>query len=111
MSTSSVHLPTPTNVDLAPALDIAVEKCSGEWTGANDGFICSGGQTDSVLAVTDYRIGQSTDLLHLNSMSAGQTDDLRVTVTLPKETSNTYQGSGSTIDMTLEATQPMTTSD
>lgn len=95
------------DTDATNGLQMVVDKCSVAWTetavGAGFTYTCSGA-TSSVIASRAV-IGSALPLGALASLTAGGTDRLRVTLTLPTSADNTFQGKSSTIQYTFNATQ------
>jgi predicted ribosomally synthesized peptide with SipW-like signal peptide len=95
------------DTDATNGLQMAIDRCSTAWTEAGTApaytYTCSG-TTSSVLA-TRAVIGTSLALTNLGSITAGATDKLRVTLTLPSAAGNTFQNLSSTISYAFTATQ------
>ncbi|HJW67543.1 MAG TPA: TasA family protein [Gaiellaceae bacterium] len=85
-------------------LQVAIDKCSVAWTesGPPYTYTCSG-STSSVLASQPI-IGSNVALSNL-TLTAGSTDHLRVTVTLPSTAGNSLQNLSSTIAYTFSGVQ------
>jgi spore coat-associated protein N len=99
-ATSSSLLDT----DTTNGLQIAIDKCSQAWTESGPPYTYTcGGSTSSVLA-SRALIGSAIALANL-MLTAGSTDHLRVTVTLPSSADNTLQNKSSTIDYTFTGVQ------
>ena len=99
-ATSSSLLDT----DATNGLQIAIDKCSQAWTESGPPYTYTcGGATSSVLA-SRALIGSAIALSNL-TLTAGSTDHLRVTVTLPSSADNTLQNKSSTIDYTFAGVQ------
>jgi predicted ribosomally synthesized peptide with SipW-like signal peptide len=99
-ATSSSLLDT----DAANGLQIAIDKCSQAWTESGPPYTYTcGGSTSSVLA-SRALIGSAIALSNL-TLTAGSTDHLRVTVTLPSSADNTLQNKSSAIDYTFTGVQ------
>jgi spore coat-associated protein N len=99
-ATSSSLLDT----DAANGLQIAIDKCSQAWTESGPPYTYTcGGSTSSVLA-SRALIGSALALSNL-TLTAGSTDHLRVTITLPSSADNTLQNKSSTIDYTFTGVQ------
>ncbi|MDP9903703.1 TasA family protein [Arthrobacter bambusae] len=88
-------------------LQVTVDNCSTAWTEAGTApaytYTCSG-TTTSVLASRPV-IGANLTLANLTSVTAGHTDNLRVTLTLPSTADNTLQNQSSTIAFSFTGTQ------
>lgn len=93
-------------------LQMVIEKCSVPWTEAGTApaytYTCSG--TTSTVLASRAVIGANLPLSNLSSLSAGSTDHLRVTLTLPSAAPNTMQGLTSTISYAFTGTQRASTS-
>jgi spore coat-associated protein N len=99
-ATSSSLLDT----DATNGLQIAIDKCSQAWTESGPPYTYTcGGSTSSVLA-SRALIGSAIALSNL-TLTAGSTDHLRVTVTLPSSADNTLQNKSSAIDYTFTGVQ------
>lgn len=99
-ATSSSLLDT----DATNGLQIAIDKCSQAWTESGPPYTYTcGGSTSSVLA-SRALIGSAIALSNL-TLTAGSTDHLRVTVTLPSSADNTLQTKSSAIDYTFTGVQ------
>jgi predicted ribosomally synthesized peptide with SipW-like signal peptide len=99
-ATSSSLLDT----DATNGLQIAIDKCSQAWTESGPPYTYTcGGSSSSVLA-SRALIGSAIALSNL-TLTAGSTDHLRVTVTLPSSADNTLQNKSSTIDYTFTGVQ------
>ena len=93
--------------DAVNGLQIAVDACSVPWTEAGTApaytYTCAGTIT-SVLSNRQIII-PDTPLTGLSSVTAGKTDNLRVTATLPVAADNTFQGLNSNVNLAFTATQ------
>jgi spore coat-associated protein N len=99
-ATSSSGLDT----DAVNGLQIAIDKCSQAWTESGPPYTYTcGGSTSTVLA-SRALIGSSIALSNL-TLTAGATDHLRVTVTLPGSAGNSLQNLSSTISYTFTGVQ------
>jgi spore coat-associated protein N len=94
------------DTDAVNGLQMVIDRCSVAWTESgtspNFGYTCSG-TTSSVLASTAI-VGSDLALANLSSLTAGATDHLRLTVTLPASAGNTFQAQSSTIQYSLTGT-------
>jgi spore coat-associated protein N len=112
-SLASVTLTTtasPTSLldtDATNGLQMLIDRCSASWTEAGTApaytYTCSG--TTSTVLASRAVLGSGLALSNLASTSAGATDHLRVTLSLPSATPNTFQGLSSTIQYNFIATQ------
>lgn len=95
------------DTDTTNGLQVVIDKCSVAWTEAGTTpaytYTC-GGTTTPVLA-TRAVIGANLALTNLASVTAGSTDCLRVTATLPASADNTFQGKSSVVGFTFTGTQ------
>jgi spore coat-associated protein N len=98
------------DTDATNGLQMVVDKCSVAWTeaGLPYTYTCSG-TTSSVLASRAV-IGSNLSLSNLVATTPGQTDHLRVTLTLPSAAPNTLQNQSSTITYAFTGTQRTATS-
>jgi spore coat-associated protein N len=94
------------DTDATNGLQMVIDKCSNAWTEAGSSpaftYSCTG-STTTVLASRAV-IGSTMALSNL-TMTAGATDHLRVTLTLPSASPNTFQGLSSTVSYAFTATQ------
>ncbi|HET9732178.1 MAG TPA: TasA family protein [Acidimicrobiales bacterium] len=102
------------DTDGANGLQTTVQSCSVAWTEAGPPYTytCSG-TSASVLASTSV-LGLKTtpaSLSPLASLTAGQTDHLLVTLTLPTTADNTFQNLTSTLTYAFTGTQRAAQSD
>jgi spore coat-associated protein N len=95
------------DTDGTNGLQMKIERCSQAWTEGGSApaytYTC-GGSTTTVLAQRAV-IGSSLALSNLTATTAGSTDHLRVTLTLPSSAGNTFQGLTSTIQYAFTGTQ------
>lgn len=95
------------DTDTTNGLQMAIDTCSLAWTETGTSapftYTCSG-TTSSVLASSPV-IGANLALSNLTATTAGNTDHLRVTLTLPSGAGNTLQGLSSTITYTFNGAQ------
>jgi hypothetical protein len=95
------------DTDATNGLQLVIQSCSTGWTEAGTApaytYTC-GGTTTSVLA-TRAAIGANVSLAALSSLTPGQTDNLRATLTFPAAAGNTLQGLSSTVSFSFTGTQ------
>jgi predicted ribosomally synthesized peptide with SipW-like signal peptide len=95
------------DTDATDGLQMVIQRCSNAWTesGSSPAFTytCSG-STSSVVASRAV-IGNNISLSNLTVTSAGATDHLRLTLSLPTTAGNSFQGVTSTISYTFTGTQ------
>jgi len=100
------------DTDATDGLKLAIDTCSQAWTesGSSPAFTYTcGGTTSSVLADRAV-VGSDLALANLASVEAGETDHLRVTLTLPSSAPNAMQGLSSQLTYTFTGTQRTATS-
>jgi spore coat-associated protein N len=101
------------DTDATNGLQVAIDRCSVAWTEAGTApaytYTCSGGTITPVLA-SRRLIGADLALANLASVTAGGTDNLRVTVTLPASADTNFQGKSSVVDFSFTGTQRSATS-
>jgi predicted ribosomally synthesized peptide with SipW-like signal peptide len=95
------------DTDAVNGLQMVIDSCSQAWTEAGTApaytYTC-GGTTSSVVASRAV-IGNNIAMSNLTSTTAGNTDHLRVTLTLPSSADNTFQNKTSTIQYAFTGTQ------
>jgi spore coat-associated protein N len=93
------------DADATAGLQMNIDKCSIAWTesGPPYTYTCSG--TTSTVLASRAVIGTDVSLSNMSSVTAGSTDRLRVTLTLPSGAGNSLQGQSSTINYTFTANQ------
>jgi spore coat-associated protein N len=93
------------DTDAANGLQMVIDKCSVAWTESGPPYTYTcGGSTSSVVASRAV-IGSNIALSNLGATTAGATDHLRVTLTLPSVAGNTLQNQSSTISYAFTGTQ------
>jgi spore coat-associated protein N len=105
--TSTATTSSLLDTDAVNGLQFVIDKCSVPWTEGGTApaytYTCSG-TTSSVLASRAV-IGSNLTLSNLASLTAGVTDHLRFTLTLPSAAPNTFQNQSSVIQYTFTGTQ------
>ncbi|HLI56045.1 MAG TPA: TasA family protein [Actinomycetota bacterium] len=100
------------DTDATNGLQMVIDACSVAWTEGGTApaytYTCTG-TTSLVVAATPV-IGTGLALSNLGSLTAGVTDHLRITLTLPATAGTTLQGQSSTIQYTFTGTQRAATS-
>jgi predicted ribosomally synthesized peptide with SipW-like signal peptide len=93
------------DTDATNGLQMVIDKCSVAWTEAGPPYTYTcGGSTSTVLASRAV-IGSNLSLSNLGATTAGATDHLRVTLTLPSAAPNSLQNQSSTISYAFTGTQ------
>lgn len=104
---SSASTSSLLDTDATNGLQMVVEKCSIAWVEAGISpaftYTCLG--TTSTVLASRAVIGSALSLSNLGSTTAGATDNLRMTLTLPSTADNTFQNRASTVAFTFTATQ------
>jgi len=95
------------DTDATNGLQLTIDKCSTSWTegGSNPAFTYTcGGSTSTVLASRAV-IGSNLTLSNLSATTAGSTDHLRFTISLPTTAGNSFQNLSQDFTITYTATQ------
>ena len=107
--TTSASPSSALDTDATDGLHVAIDKCSVAWTESGPPYTYTcGGSTSTVLASSPL-IGTNVALSNL-TLTAGTTDHLRVTVTLPSTAGNNLQNLSSTVGYTFAGVQRAGTS-
>jgi spore coat-associated protein N len=93
------------DTDATNGLQMVVDKCSVPWTEAGPPFTYTCGGTTTPVLASRAAIGSNLLLSPLSATTAGGTDHLRVTLTLPSGAPNTLQNQSSTITYAFTGTQ------
>jgi spore coat-associated protein N len=105
--TTSATTSSLLDTDTTNGLQLTVDRCSVPWTesGTSPAYVytCSG--TTSSIVSARPAIGSNLTLAGLSALTAGATDHLRVTLTLPATASNSLQNQSSTIQYAFTGTQ------
>lgn len=105
--TSSATASSLLDTDGTDGLQMVIERCSVPWTeaGVSPAFTYTcGGATATVVASRPV-VGSDVALSNLTVTTAGATDHLRLTLTLPATAGNTFQGLSSTVSYGFTGTQ------
>jgi predicted ribosomally synthesized peptide with SipW-like signal peptide len=107
--TTNASASSALDTDATDGLQLSVDKCSVAWTESGPPYTYTcGGSTSSVLASRPL-VGSNVTLSNL-TLTAGSTDHLRVTVSLPSTAGNGLQGLSSTVGYTFTGVQRAGTS-
>lgn len=105
--TSTATTSSVLDTDATNGLQMVIDRCSVAWTEAGSSpaftYTCSGSTTTTV--ASRAVIGSNLTMSGLSSTTAGQTDHLRLTLTLPTAADNTFQNKTSTIQYAFTGTQ------
>jgi hypothetical protein len=116
LTTADTSTPNVLTTDATNGLQMKIEKCAGTlgWRETGTGpytYTCdsasagdNAGTRTTVLAQRAI-IGNSIALSSMSSLTAGTTDDMVVTLTLPATADNTFQGLSASIQYTFTGTQ------
>ncbi|MEY2456030.1 MAG: spore coat-associated protein [Acidimicrobiaceae bacterium] len=88
-------------------LQMVVDKCSIAWVevGTSPAFTYTCAGTTTTVIASRAVIGSGLNMASLAALTSGGTDHLRVTLTLPSTTGNTFQGLSSTVTYSFLGTQ------
>jgi spore coat-associated protein N len=93
------------DADTSAGLQMSIDKCSVAWTESGPPYAYSCAGASSTVLASRAVIGSNLPLSNMSSVTAGSTDHLRVTLTLPASAGNSLQGQSSTISYTFTANQ------
>lgn len=93
------------DTDATNGLQMVIDKCSQAWTEAGPPYTYTCGGTTSAVVASRAVIGSNLALSTLGATTAGATDHLRVTLTLPSGAPNTLQNQSSTVSYAFTGTQ------
>ncbi|HSC49245.1 MAG TPA: TasA family protein [Gaiellaceae bacterium] len=93
------------DTDATNGLQMVIDKCSQAWTEAGPPYTYTCGGTTSSVLTSRSVVGSNVALSNLGATTAGATDHLRVTLTLPSAAGNTFQNQSSTITYAFTGTQ------
>jgi predicted ribosomally synthesized peptide with SipW-like signal peptide len=93
------------DTDTTNGLQMVIDKCSQAWTESGPPYTYTCGGTTSTVLSSRPVIQSGVTLSNLSSLTAGNTDHLRVTLTFPSGAGNTFQNKSSTLQYTFTGTQ------
>jgi hypothetical protein len=93
------------DADTVNGLQMNIDSCSKKWDELGPPYTYSSSGTSSVVLASRPAIGSSIALSNVTALTAGNTDHLRVTLTLPAVAGNALQGLSSTISYVFTALQ------
>jgi hypothetical protein len=102
--TTATTTPSKLTTEVTNGLQLAIDACSVAWTTVAAGEDTCSGTKFTVLAKGSI-IGIGKSLTNLTAVTAGASDYLKITTSLPTTADNTFQGLTSTIGFTFDATQ------
>ncbi len=91
--------------DATNGLQMVIDKCSVAWTESGPPYTYTCGGTTTSVLTTRAVIGGSIALSNMSALTAGNTDRLRITLTLPAGASNTLQGQSSVLNYVFTGNQ------
>ncbi|MFA5891804.1 MAG: TasA family protein [Actinomycetota bacterium] len=105
--TSSATTSSALDTDATDGLQMVIDRCSVAWTesGTTPAFTYTCGGTTSSVIASRAVIGSAVSMSNLTVTTAGNTDYLRLTLTLPSTAGNTLQSLTSTIQYSFTGTQ------
>jgi spore coat-associated protein N len=96
----------PTSIldtDITNGLQVQIQSCTTAWTAA---YTCAGSPATVKSVVGNGPIiGLNRPMNNLSALTAGASDNLLVTMTLPSTAGDTFQGKTSTVTFTFNAAQ------
>lgn len=107
--TTSASPSSALDTDTTDGLHLAIDKCPVAWTEAGPPYTYTCGGSVSTVLASQPLIGSNIALSNL-TLTAGTTDHLRVTVTLPSTAGNAFQNLSSTVGYTFTGVQRAGTS-
>ena len=93
------------DTDTTNGLQMNIDRCSVAWTESGPPYTYTCGGSTSVVLASRAVIGAAIALANLTVTTAGATDRLRLTLTLPGAAGNTFQNISSTISYSFTGTQ------
>jgi predicted ribosomally synthesized peptide with SipW-like signal peptide len=95
------------DTDATDGLQMIIERCSVAWVevGTSPAFTYTCAGTTSTVLATRAVVGSTLSLSNLTTTTAGNTDNLRLTLSLPSSAGNSFQGLSSTIQYSFTGTQ------
>jgi hypothetical protein len=105
--TSTATTSSLLDTDATNGLQMVIQNCSQAWTesGSSPAFTYTCGGTTSSVVASRAVIGSNLTLNNLTATTAGNTDHLKFTLTLPSTADNTFQNKTSTISYAFTGTQ------
>jgi hypothetical protein len=96
---------TSLDSDTSNGLQMTIDSCSAPWTESGPPYTYSCGSTTSSVLASRPVIGTNLALSNMSAVTAGSTDHLRLTLTLPSSADNSFQGLGDTLNYVFTANQ------
>jgi spore coat-associated protein N len=112
LTTTAGSVNNLTNAAVANSMQLKIDQCSVAWVKApaSNDLTCSG--TTTPVVAQRAILGSAIDLAPATTTlnTAAAVSNLRVTMSLPTEADNTFQGLSNTVTFTFDATQRANTS-
>lgn len=110
--TTSATVSSLLDTNTTDGLQMTIDRCSVAWieAGVSPAFTYTCGGTTSTVVASRPVVGSNLALSSLTTTTAGNTDRLRVTLTLPSTAGNTFQNLSSTLSFVFTGTQRAATS-
>ncbi|GLB67903.1 TasA family protein [Arthrobacter mangrovi] len=90
----------------ANGLQMTIDRCSTSWSGTNSGgYTCADGGTVTSVVVPGAVVRKGVDLGQLAALTHNNSDNLRLTLSLPKDADDTFEGLGNNLTFAFTATQ------
>jgi spore coat-associated protein N len=93
------------DTDATNGLQMQIDSCSVAWTESGPPYTYTCGGTQQVVLASRAVVGSNISLSNMSALTAGNTDRLRIKLTLPSGAGNSLQGLSSTIGYVFTATQ------
>lgn len=93
------------DTDAVNGLQMVIDRCSVAWTEAGPPYTYTCAGTTTNIVASRAVIGSAIALPGLSALTAGSSDNLRLTLTLPSGAGNTFQSLSSTITYSFTGTQ------
>jgi hypothetical protein len=105
--TTSASPSSALDTDATNGLQLTITRCSQAWTesGSSPAFTYTCGGSQSTVLASQAVIGSNVALSNLTCTTAGNTDHLLVTLTLPSGAGNSMEGLSSTLTFAFTGTQ------
>ena len=105
--TTTASTSSTLDTDATNGLQMVIDKCSIAWVEAGTSpaytYTCAG--TTTTILASEAVIGANLNMTGLSSLTAGSSDNLRLTLTLPTTAAASLQNVASTILYTFTGTQ------
>jgi spore coat-associated protein N len=103
--TTSASPSSALDTDTSNGLQMQIDSCSVAWTESGPPYTYTCGGSTSVVLASRAVVGNAISLSNMSATTAGNTDHLRVKLTLPSGAGNSLQGLSSTLGYVFTATQ------